>query len=189
MANFSPLKISGAWLIDSQVHSDERGLFREWFKFREFKDATGIDFTPAQANLSRSAKGVIRGIHFSRARAGQAKLVTCASGRVLDVVVDIRPDSPTFMSWEAVELAPNSGKSLFIASGLGHAFLALEEESVVTYLLSSPYSPADEFEINPLDPEIGIDWPTSNLSLSKKDAAAPTLRAFLAGLAPMTDLD
>ena len=189
MANFVPMKIAGAWIIDSQVYGDERGFFREWFQSEVFENETGLKFAPVQANLSRSAKGVVRGIHFSRAHAGQSKLVTCANGRVLDVVVDIRPDSPTFKSWEAIELDPSSGRSVFIGHGLGHAFLALEDESVVTYLLSSPYSPTEEFEVNPFDEEIGIKWPASNLSLSKKDAAAPTLSAFLAGLAPINRLD
>lgn len=184
MPKVTKLKIDGAWTFESDVFTDDRGFFREWFKPDFFKAETGVDFLPQQANLSQSDKGVLRGIHFSLAKAGQAKWITCTSGRILDVVVDIRPGSKTFRQWEAIELEATSTKSIFISSGLGHAFLSLEDKSAVTYLLSSPYSPKEEFEINPFDSEIGIDWPDLKFALSKKDAAAPSLSEFLAGLTP-----
>jgi dTDP-4-dehydrorhamnose 3,5-epimerase len=176
MAEIKPLGISGAWVIESNVHGDDRGFFREWFQSERLKDLTSFDFQVKQANLSMSNKGVVRGIHYSLSSVGQAKLVTCARGLIWDVVIDIRPNSPTFRKWIATELRPESGTSVFISEGLGHAFMALENESVISYLLSSPYSPKEEFAINPLDPEINIEWPGTKLSFSARDKAAPFLK-------------
>lgn len=179
MAELIPLEIEGAWLFQSPSHGDDRGYFREWFKQDLIQEKLGRSFDVAQSNLSKSKKGVVRGIHFSTAPQGQAKWVTCANGALWDVVVDIRPNSPTFKRWTAVELRAESGKALFISEGLGHAFVALEDDTVISYLLSSPYSPNDEFAINPHDPEIAITWPQLPLSFSPKDASAPTLKEFL----------
>lgn len=183
MAEVTPLAIKGAWLFTSEVHEDSRGFFREWFKSGEFESITGIKFEIAQANLSLSNIGVVRGIHFSTAPLGQAKWVTCANGSIIDIVVDVRPESPTFKKWEAVELTPENGRSVFIAEGLGHAFISLKDGSVVSYLLSTPYDPKFEKGINPLDPEIGITWPDMNLSFSDRDRKAPGLRDYLASRA------
>lgn len=180
MVELSPLSIAGAWLFTSDTHNDSRGFFREWFKSEEFELTTGKRFEIAQANLSLSNRGVVRGIHFSTAPLGQAKWVTCAYGSLLDIVVDIRPESPTFKRWEAVELSARNGKSIFISEGLGHAFISLEDNSVVTYLLSTPYDPEYEKTINPLDPEIAITWPNINLSFSDRDRDAPSLGDYLA---------
>lgn len=179
MARFTPLKIEGAWLIEHNVFHDDRGEFREWFRFEQFERETGTDFNPVQANLSRSAKGVIRGIHFSLAEGGQSKLVTCASGKILDVIVDIRPKSSTFMSWESIELDADSGRAVYISENLGHGFQALESDSIVTYLLSSEYSPEKEFGINPLDAELNILWRVKDMKLSERDSQSPSLRELL----------
>ncbi len=177
-----PLGINGAWLAESPVWSDERGFFREWFKLSDISRETGCDFSVAQANISSSARGVVRGIHYSLSKDGQAKWITCVGGSVRDVIVDIRPSSPTFGKAVTVELSGNTGRAIFISAGLGHAFVSLADASTVAYLISSPFSPADEFEINPLDSEIGIDWglPLSDLKFSPKDAAAPSLAERLA---------
>jgi len=166
-------------LFESTTHVDERGFFREWFKSSTVNEFLNREFKVEQANISKSKKGVVRGIHFSSAPLGQAKLITCIAGALWDVIVDIRPNSPTFGQWDAQELRPDDGRSLFISEGLGHAFLALEEGSVISYLLSTPYSPNHEHAINPLDPEIGISWPVGDLSLSERDSLAPSLREFL----------
>lgn len=179
MAKLSPLSIDGAWLFESTSHGDNRGYFREWFKSSIVTEVLGKEFTVAQSNLSKSKKGVVRGIHFSTAPEGQAKWVTCANGALWDVVVDIRPNSPTFKSWAALELRAEDGKALFIGEGLGHAFLALEDDTVVSYLLSTPYSPNNEHAINPEDEEIAISWPEIPLFFSEKDSAAPSLIEFL----------
>jgi len=136
-----------------------------------------------------SRRGVLRGVHFADVPPGQAKYVTCVAGAILDVVVDIRVGSPTFGRWEAVRLDDENRRALYVAEGLGHAFLALSESATVVYLCSQPYAPAREHGIHPLDPELGIDWPLDGEPvLSAKDAAAPTLaEARAAGLLPGYD--
>jgi len=177
-----PLGIEGAWLVESPVRSDDRGFFREWFKAEDIKKVMDRDFGVEQANISVSSAGTLRGIHYSIAPRGQAKWITCVSGSIKDVTVDIRPDSPTFGQWIEVELAGNSGKAVFISEGLGHAFLAQEDNTAVAYLVTTPFSPTDEFEINPLDRKIGINWglDLSSLKISEKDKSAPTLAERLA---------
>ena len=182
MAEITALGIDGAWLYQSDVHGDSRGYFTEWFKSELVKNVIGREFKIAQANISNSKRGVVRGIHFSIAKEGQAKWVTCISGKIIDFIVDIRPNSPTFMKWVAVELTEASGKSVFIGEGLGHAFIAMEDESRISYLLSSPYSPKEELAINPKDPEIAIMWPLEELHFSPKDESAPLLIDLLSTL-------
>ena len=175
MGELKPTGIDGAWLFRSSAHHDERGFFREWFRADDLNKLLGISFNLAQSNISKSKKGVVRGIHFSTAPEGQAKWVTCSSGSIWDVVVDIRPSSPTYKKWVAHELNATNGLSVFISEELGHAFLTLEDDSVVTYLLSSPYAPESEFSINPKDPDIGIEWPLRDLQFSSRDQSAPSL--------------
>ena len=172
---FEKIGIEGAWLAKSPILKDERGDFREWFKSEEILSKTGFNFEVAQSNVSTSAKGVVRGIHYSIAPEGQAKWITCTKGKIWDVVVDIRPNSPTFMKWVGAELTPDSGSSVLVGVGLGHAFISLEEYSVVSYLLTSQYSPAEEYAINPLDNQIAISWPINAILLSDKDRLSPTL--------------
>jgi dTDP-4-dehydrorhamnose 3,5-epimerase len=173
----TPLGIEGVWLAESPVWSDDRGLFREWFKSEDVKAATGRDFSIEQANISLSSAGTLRGIHYSIAPRGQAKWITCISGSIQDVIVDIRPDSMTFGKWIDVELKGNSGNAVLISERLGHGFLALGENTSVAYLVSTPFSPSDEFEINPLDQNLGIKWRQDlfSLKISDKDKIAPTL--------------
>ena len=174
------LSIAGVWLGTSEIWSDDRGNFREWFKLSEVRENSNVNFGVHQSNISFSKKGVIRGIHYSLAKEGQSKWVTCVKGRILDVVVDIRPDSPTFKEHLIVELNEENGRSLLIENGLGHAFLSLQDNTAVCYLLNSPYSPSDEHAINPLDPELNIRWNSlfvdlDQFILSNKDTNAPFL--------------
>ena len=173
----TPLGLEGGWLAESQVWTDDRGFFREWFKSEAIKSATGRNFGIEQANISLSSVGSLRGIHYSLAPRGQAKWITCVSGSIQDVIVDIRPDSITFGQWVEIELKGDSGKAVLISEGFGHGFLALEDNTAVAYLVSTPYSPADEFEINPLDEKIGIKWglELKDMRISDKDKNAPTL--------------
>ena len=176
----TPLGIEGAWLAESPVWSDERGFFREWFRHEEILKSTGIDFSVRQCNISSSNKGVIRGIHYSLAPDGQAKWVTCVSGAILDVIVDIRPKSPTFRRIEYVDLKGGEGRAVLIGKGLGHGFMTLEDKTTVSYLLDTIYRPEFEFEIQPTDPDMGIDWHLEliggiGMVTSPKDAQAPTL--------------
>ena len=182
---FSELAIAGAWLAQSPVHEDERGFFREWFKAGDIETVTGRKFEVAQANVSESKRGVVRGIHYSLAPSGQGKWVTCLSGEIWDVVVDIRPASPTFRKWIGLHLSGDSGDALFISEGLGHGFISLEESSVVSYLLTTPYAPEEEYDIYPMDSDLAIEWPLSERLFSAKDATAPILaERFAAGKLP-----
>lgn len=178
--------IGGAWTFAPRVYQDNRGSFCEWFRAAEFLGDLGYRFELAQANCSVSRRGVIRGIHFAEVPPGQAKYVVCASGAILDVVVDVRVGSPTFGRWEAVRLDDETRRSVFIAEGLGHGFAAISAEATVVYLCSAPYAPGIEHGVNPLDPALGITWPgTTGPVLSERDAVAPTLdEARRAGLLP-----
>lgn len=180
--NLTPLGIEGAWLAESQVWSDERGFFREWFKAEDLKVSLGREFEVEQANISLSSMGTLRGIHYSIAPRGQAKWISCVAGSIQDVIVDIRPDSKTFGLWVDVELKGDTGRSVLVSEGLGHGFLALQNNTAVAYLVSTPFSPKDEFEINPLDEKIGIHWrmDSSKLRISEKDRNAPGLAEQLA---------
>ena len=172
-----PLGIEGAWLAESPVLKDDRGSFREWFKAEDIKSVTGRNFGIEQANISVSTRGTLRGIHYSIAPRGQAKWITCVSGSIQDVIVDIRLDSKTFGQWIDIELKGDSGKSVFISEGLGHGFLALEDNTTVAYLVSTPFSPTYEYEINPLDEKIRVKWVLgkNQLRISEKDLRAPSL--------------
>ena len=183
---FRALTVPGSYEITPQQFGDDRGTFLEWFKDERFTAEIGHRLDLAQANCSVSKRGVLRGIHFADVPPGQAKYVTCVRGAVLDVVVDIRVGSPTFGAWDSVLLDTVDRRAIYLAEGLGHAFLSLEDDSTVVYLCSTPYAPGREHEVHPLDPAIGIDWPTEVTPLlSPKDAAAPTLAAAAeAGLLP-----
>ncbi len=180
------LSIDGVRLYTPRVWRDQRGRLFEMFRSQEFTENFGYRLDVAQVNCSVSRRGVIRGIHFADVPPGQAKYVCCVNGSVLDVVVDLRVGSPAFRSWEAVELDDATGRALFLAEGLGHAFTPLSAEATVVYLCSSPYDPGREHGIHPLDPDIGITWPDrDNIILSGKDATAPGLEQALdAGLLP-----
>jgi dTDP-4-dehydrorhamnose 3,5-epimerase len=180
-----PLTIEGAFEVTPVQHRDPRGTFLEWYRFDALAAAVGHPLDLAQANLSTSARDVVRGIHFTDVPPGQAKYVTCLSGTVLDVAVDIRVGSPTFGAWEAVLLDDEERRAVYLAEGLGHAFCALTEGATVAYLCSSTYRPGHEHGIDPLDPKLGITWPAAEPLLSGKDAAAPSLaEAREAGLLP-----
>jgi len=171
------------------LHADDRGVFLELFKEQAFEDAVGHPFRLAQANVSVSRLGTLRGVHFAQLPPSQAKYVTCLHGAVLDVVVDIRVGSPTFGMWDAVTLDDTERRAIYVAEGLGHAFMALTETSVISYLCSSAYAPGREHGVHPLDPDIGIEWPAGvEPLLSPKDAAAPGLKeAAKNGLLPAYD--
>lgn len=172
--------IEGAWIFTPTQHRDERGVFLEAYTATALKEATGRELHLAQLNVSVSTRGVVRGVHAARTPPGQAKYVQCLSGRILDVVVDIRPQSPTFGQHCAEILDEDSREAMFISEGLGHAFCVLSESATVAYATSSPYDPDQEFGINPLDPELALPWPTDVVPLlSAKDREAPLMRTLL----------
>ncbi|OMQ14689.1 dTDP-4-dehydrorhamnose 3,5-epimerase [Modestobacter sp. VKM Ac-2676] len=170
------LAVPDSYVLDLVPHGDARGRFTEWYRADVLAGATGFGLTLAQANHSVSSRGALRGVHFALVPPGQAKYVYCPAGRVLDVVVDVRVDSPTFGVHDSVLLDSAQPRAVYLSEGLGHAFLALEDDSSVTYLVSSGYSPGREFGVHPLDPELDLPWPGDvELQLSAKDSAAPTL--------------
>ena len=185
--NARELAVPGAWEITPTLHADARGVFFEWFTDNAFRGFAGHRFDLRQANCSVSAAGVLRGLHFAQVPPSQAKYVTCVRGAVYHVVVDIRVGSPTFGQWDAVRLDDRDRRTIYISEGLGHAFLALEDDSTVMYLCSAGYDPQREHTVDPLDPAIGIAWPvdTGALILSDRDRAAPSLeRARAEGILP-----
>ena len=189
------LSVPGAFEVTPVQHGDDRGVFLEWFREDVFVQATGHPLHLAQANCSVSSAGTLRGIHFAELPPSQAKFVTCVSGAAFDVVVDLRVGSATYGTWDAVLIDDLDRRAIYLPEGFGHAFLALEDHTVVNYLCSAPYAPGREHGIHPLDPEIGIDWPTTSRDgtpvsplLSPKDDAAPTLAEVReAGLLPTYD--
>jgi dTDP-4-dehydrorhamnose 3,5-epimerase len=179
------LSVAGAWEITPTAHADSRGTFFEWFTDDEFTAMTGHRLDLRQANCSVSSAGVLRGLHFAQLPPSQAKYVTCTSGAVFDVVVDIRVGSPTFGRWDSVLLDDRDHRSIYISEGLAHGFLALREDSTVTYMCSAGYDPAREHTINALDAAIGIAWPNIDVTVSGRDAQAPSLdEVRAAGLLP-----
>lgn len=180
-----PLSIDGAWEIVPVQHGDPRGRFLEWYRSDRLAEAVGHPLRLAQANLSVSARGVVRGVHFADVPPGQAKYVTCVRGAVLDVVVDLRTGSPTFRRWEGVRLDDAERRAVYIAEGLGHGFCALSDDATLAYLCSEPYAPQREHAVHPLDADLGITWPADSPVLSRRDATAPTLaEAMAAGMLP-----
>jgi dTDP-4-dehydrorhamnose 3,5-epimerase len=175
------LDIAGAWEVTPQLHADARGLFFEWLTDRGFTSFAGHRLDVRQANCSVSAAGVLRGLHFAQLPPSQAKYVTCLSGSVFDVVVDIRSGSPTFGHWDSVVLDDRDRRSVYLSEGLAHGFVALQDNSTVMYLCSAEYNPQREHTIAATDPALAIDWPTKHkLVLSDRDAAAPTLEELRA---------
>ncbi len=182
------LNIPGAFEITPAIHGDSRGLFFEWLTDRGFSSFAGHRLDVRQANCSVSAAGVLRGLHFAQLPPSQAKYVTCVSGAVFDVVVDIRLGSPTFGQWDSVLLDDKDRRTIYISEGLGHGFLALQDNSTVMYLCSTEYDPQREHTICATDPALAIDWPLvegAAPSLSDRDAVAPTFEEVRAsGLLP-----
>lgn len=181
------LHIKGAIHSIHNVHQDSRGIFREWYKESQFR-SEDLDFQISQANFSLSNRGVLRGIHYSISPKGQSKLVTCTFGEVLDVIVDLRIGSPTYLKVEKIPLRADSGDVLFIPSGVGHSFLVMSEVASVAYLTSSEFDPDNEKSVCPLDPALGLNWPSidgTEIALSERDANAPSLEAAIAlGILP-----
>lgn len=166
-----PTELDGLVLIEPDVNGDERGFLVETFREADLAEI-GVGVRFVQDNHSRSRGRVLRGIHLQR---GQAKLVRCPRGRIWDVAVDLRPESPTFRRWEAYELDGERHHQLFIPAGFGHGFCLLSDEADVLYRLSSYYDPELETGVAWDDPEIGIEWPISDPVLSERDRNAPRL--------------
>ncbi len=181
------LSIPDAYEITPIQRGDDRGVFLEWYRFDRLEEAIGHSLNLRQANTSVSSKGVVRGIHFADIPPSQAKYVTVAYGAVLDYIVDLRVGSPTFGKWDTVRLDSVDRRAVYLAEGLGHAFVSLSEGATVSYLVSDVYNPTREHGINPLDPDIALVFPdeAGEPLLSPKDTDAPSLlEAERSGLLP-----
>jgi dTDP-4-dehydrorhamnose 3,5-epimerase len=183
---YTALKIPGVWVVEPSLHPDNRGTFHEVFKLSQIEQNLGFNFEVRQVNQSESHKGVIRGIHWTLGHPGQAKYVSCPKGALWDVVVDLRPDSPTFGTWDAVVLSQENRKSLLISQGIGHAFLSLQDGTLATYLCTAEFDPQADRTLNPLDETIAIDFRgiasqfnIQNFTLSTKDETAKNFQHLL----------
>ena len=168
-----PTRLDGLVLLAPTVHSDERGFFVETYS-RDAYRGLDLDVEFVQDNHSRSSRGILRGLHYQR-RPGQAKLVRAARGRIWDVVVDVRPGSPTFGQWEAFELDDVDHRQLYVPIGFAHGFCVVSEVADVTYKVSSPYDGSEERGIAWDDAALGIPWPLSDPVLSERDRRHPRL--------------
>ena len=170
-------EIDGVWIIQPKVFNDARGYFFEAWKKEEFEQHVGrVDFI--QDNESKSSYGVLRGLHYQNGDSSQAKLVRVIKGRVVDVAVDIRRNSPTFGKYVMVELSDENKRQFFIPRGFAHGFLVLSDEAVFTYKVDNPYAPQSEASIRYDDPDIAINWPidAKDILTSAKDLNALSLK-------------
>ncbi|PWC03799.1 dTDP-4-dehydrorhamnose 3,5-epimerase family protein [Agromyces badenianii] len=184
------LAIPDSYEITPKQFGDDRGVFLEWYRFDRLQEVVGHPLDLRQANTSRSARGVVRGIHFADVPIGQAKYVTAMHGAVLDFIVDIRVGSPTFGAWDSVLLDDVDRRAVYIAEGLGHAFVALSDDAIVSYLVSDTFNPEREHGVNPTDTDVALEFPLppEQLLLSPKDTEAPGLHeAAASGLLPNWD--
>lgn len=176
---FNPTGIDGVVVVLPEFHADARGFFARTFCAREFA-AAGLEPLVAQANVSFNERaGTLRGLHFQRPPATEAKLVRCTSGRVYDVAVDLRPASPTYLGHVGVVLEPGERNALYVPKGCAHGYLTLEDASEVTYQVSEFYSPGVEGGCRWNDPALAIEWPSEVRVISEKDASWPDLGATL----------
>lgn len=166
---YSETEIKGVWLIEPQRYGDKRGYFMETFKKSEFEEMTGIKVNFVQDNESYSRHGVVRGLHFQYGIFSQAKLVRVSRGKVVDVAVDIRKDSPTFGRYVAIELSAENGRQLFVPRGFAHGFVVTGEDAQFQYKVDNEYAPHAECTIRYDDPELGIDWYLSEDEILRSD--------------------
>ncbi len=177
----TPLK--DCYIIEPTVFEDERGYFYEKYNEKKFEELTGLNGHFVQDNISKSSYGVVRGIHLQKAEYAQAKLVSCLEGKVFDVAVDLRPESPTYGKWYGVELSPENKLQFYVPRGFGHGFSVLSETAVFAYKCDNFYKKEAEGGLIWNDPEVNIDWkvPAEEVILSEKDKVLSTFaeKAFL----------
>lgn len=167
--------LTDAFILEPRVFKDERGYFYESFNEKVFESLTGIQVSFIQDNQSYSSKGTLRGLHFQRGEAAQAKLVRVTKGSAYDIAVDLRPDSPTFKQWYGVELSEENHLQFFIPRGFAHAFIALEDNTIFQYKVDNYYSGVNDGGVIWNDEELAINWPKLKLELSEKDKNLPKL--------------
>ena len=174
----SQTEIDDLVVLEPAVFGDGRGFFFESYNKADFA-AAGLHYDFIQDNHSRSAKGVLRGVHYQNLTAPLAKLVRCTQGAILDVCVDLRVGSPTFGKWVGVELTADNRKQLMVPVGFGHAFATLSDFAEVQYKCSGPYSPEAEGTLAWDDPDVGVKWPLNDPTLSEKDQTGQSLQEYL----------
>ncbi|TAN45726.1 MAG: dTDP-4-dehydrorhamnose 3,5-epimerase [Nitrospirae bacterium] len=171
---FKPLALSEVVLIEPKIIGDSRGFFTETYKLSDFA-AAGIEARFVQDNLSRSSKGVLRGLHYQKRPKAQGKLICCPRGRIFDVAVDIRKGSPTYSKWVGVELSEENRRMLYVPEGFAHGFVVLSDYADLSYKCTGEYSPENDAGIIWNDPAIDILWPVETPLLSPKDSRLPLL--------------
>jgi len=172
---FIECRVHDARVIEPSPHRDERGRFMRAWCDREFADH-GIVFVLRQANMALSARrGTIRGLHYQAAPALEAKLVRCTRGEIFDVVVDLRPSSPTYRAWHGVHLTPDNGRMLYVPEGCAHGCQSLQDETEILYFASAPYVPGAARGVRFDDPALAIAWPLAAGALSERDRSWPPL--------------
>jgi len=172
---FTQLAIAGVWLIKPELVKDDRGVFRRSFCAVEYRNM-GLIPTVLQGNISENPTlGTLRGFHFQAAPHQEAKTLTCLTGSIFDVVVDLRPDSETFLKWLSVELSAENRMSLYLPPGCANAYLTTGEQSVVHYYMSELYSPVSYSGFNYADPQFSFNWPFKPVVVSSKDKNLPKL--------------
>jgi len=165
--------LQGAFLFDLEKRADDRGFFARAFCESEFA-ANGLETRFVQHNLSRSVnRGTLRGMHFQRGADAEVKIIRCISGAICDVIIDLRPDSPTFMKWEGFDLSDSNSRGLYVPRGFAHGFMTLTEDVEVYYLVSAAYAPASEGGVRWNDPAFSISWPDEPRFMSERDRAWP----------------
>ena len=170
---FHSTRLRDAYLIQLQPARDQRGFFARTFCVEEFA-SLGLETSYPQHSISFSArKGTLRGMHYQREPRSEAKVVRCVSGVILDVIIDIRPDSPTYRHWQEFELSSANGRQLYIPKGFAHGFQTLSDQAEVSYLISTPYAPELATGIRHDDPAFGISWPLAVTEISEKDLHWP----------------
>ncbi|MEA2684976.1 MAG: dTDP-4-dehydrorhamnose 3,5-epimerase [Actinomycetota bacterium] len=173
---FLPTELEGCVVVEPEPHHDERGFFARTFSADDFR-ALGLNPAVAECSVSfNSVRGTLRGMHFQAAPHAEAKLVRCTRGRMFDVAVDLRPESPTYLRWTSVELTADNRRSLFVPEGFAHGFLTLEDATEVSYQVSHPYVAGSGSGLRWDDPRLAIAWPdVGSLTISDRDRAWPLL--------------
>jgi dTDP-4-dehydrorhamnose 3,5-epimerase len=170
---FTPTRLAGAYIVDLELRTDARGFFARSFCEREFSER-GLCARYPQCNISYNRqRGTLRGMHYNRMPHEEAKLVRCQTGAIYDVIVDLRPASPTYLLWEGFELSVANGRSLYIPEGFAHGFITLLDESYISYQISHPYTPGSAGGLRYDDPAIGIVWPEPIAVISERDRSWP----------------
>lgn len=174
---FKPTPLVGAYIIAAEPREDARGYFARAFCAKEFA-AHGLETTYIQSNLSRNVKaGLVRGMHFQAGADAEVKLVRCVVGAIYDVIVDNRPDSPTYLQWFGAELSENNGLAMYVPRGFAHGYQSLTDGAMAHYMVSAFYSPASEGGLRHDDPALRITWPMAVADISEKDANWPLIEA------------